>query len=395
MSKLVRRIEKEFFLKAMYDEQLPVSYYRDRENHIMFLALPPEHILIFRLQEPWGNRSLPKTISLTFSFHGVPMLFHAGVIEARGFTISCGIPEEIRKNLDREHARVALPEGASAHISFWGDRYSLAFPRLRRYHSVRTKPADIATVKEQTERLAKARGYSYRLSVFENRPEAPGREECILAHTGKTIFLARVNEGFPKKETGGKNRTVTQDVYRRYLLETSGIGDKAAQTAEARFFHEKLASGVVSDVWVPILFQEYTVGCIRMWHCSPEKNPIDCRETEILYRFADAVAHELKEKGVFNKMRLADGPFPATVQDISASGILFTCPSPDICLKLMPDCELKITLSGGQHGIDLRAVINRVYREGPALFIGCRFRDMQARDIAGIFEFLYSSSQAS
>jgi len=390
VSKLVKRIEKEFFLKILYDEQLPVTYYKDRAEYTLFLKAIPKDTMIFKTSRSIDGLTVSSHISLLFSYRGDSMLFDVDVMDMRDGEIVCKVPESIRKNLDRSHMRVNLPPEVQISVSFLSDRYSLPFPRLRDYHPVEGTLSTLSSLKDQVEKMVKDNDYGYKLVVFSKKDEISSPEERVLAHTGKTLFLPEVKDGFPKEDPYNRNRIVTEDVFNRYLLENMGIEGRAADAISVRFFQEKTTKGILSDAWVPILFQEYTVGYIRLWIRDEKKLPLDYMVIDTLHKYAEVMAQVLKQKGYFDQMKVNPPPFRANVRDISVSGLLFTCPIPDISLKLMIGCDLKVTIATLRRSLDIKATITRNYREKGTTYMGCQFKDMDAEDIRYLFECIYA-----
>ena len=391
MSKTVNRIEKEFFLKLLFDEQLPLTYRRDRAEYTLFLASPPKERLALKPDRPIERLPAGSSMNLTFSHNGVPMLFDVEVTGMNYSEIICSIPANILKNLDRTNMRVTLPPEVCVHVSFLEDRYGLApLPRLRQYHPVRDDFHAPAAAKERVDALVSEGACSVKMELF-GGSGLSATEEKVLAYTGKTIFLQNVANGFPQKDYFGQNRLVTADVFSRYLLEDLGIEGRAAEAFTSGFFKEKTRSGVTSDAWVPILFQEYTVGCLRAWVSGDARPPVSHTALDALTRYAEVMALVLKKKGAFAESKLANEPFRATVHDISTSGMLFTCPDPELALKFMPKCDLKVTLSTLRRNVDIKATVIRKYRDrSSATYIGCQFKGMEAEDTKFLFECIYA-----
>jgi len=391
MSKLVRRIEKEFFLKILYDEQLPVTYYKGRAEYTMHLKNAPKDRLVFKTSQPIDGLGVSSKVSLMFSYREDAMLFDVDVMDIRDGEVICNIPESIRKNLDRTQMRVNLPPEVQIKTSFLDDRYNLSFLRLRQYHPVLGGVSTLTSLKGQVEAFVKENDYGYKMVIFTPEIELAAMEEQVLASTGKVLFLPETKYGFPQTDPYNRNsRIVTEDVFNRYLLEEKGIEGRAAEVASLRFLQDKINSGVVSDAWVPILFQEYTVGYIRIWSQNAEKPPLDYLALDTLQKYAEVMARLLKERGYFEKMKMANDPFGVNVQDISVSGLLFTCPSPEVAIKLMPGCDLEITIATLHRNLKIKATVMRNYRGKTSIFVGCQFQDMNIEDIQYLFECIYA-----
>jgi len=391
VSKLVKRIEKEFFLKIVYDEQLPVTYHKDRAEHTLILKTAPKDTLVFKTSRPIDGLGVSGKISLMFNYRGDSMLFDVDVVDVRDGEIICNIPESIRKNLDRVHMRVNLPPEVQTTVSFLNDRYNLPFARLRQYHPLQGSLTNLPSLKTQVESMVKANDYGYKLVIFTKDIDLANREEQVLAQTGKVLFLPETKYGLPQTDPYNRNnRIVTEEVFMRYLLEAEGLEGRPAEAVTLRFLQEKANSGSFSDAWVPILFQEYTVGYIRVWSQDAKNTPLDYMMLDTLQKYAEAMAQLLKERGYFDKMKMANTSFKANVQDISVSGLLFTCPLPDISIKLMPGCDLRVTITTLRRALDIKATVTRHFREKSSLFVGCQFKEMSPDDIRYLFECIYA-----
>ncbi|MCL2557208.1 MAG: PilZ domain-containing protein [Treponema sp.] len=392
MSKLITRIEKDFFLKILYDERAPLTYRRDRVEREFVIAEPPKDSLVLKAEEPLGDLAASGKIALTFICRGAPMLFETRVIEARKDELVCAIPESIRGDLSRTHLRVALPPCARAMVSFRGERYSLPLPRLRHYHAAGGDASALHGLKTRVESLAAANDYGYKMAIFVNDSRPSSVEEKLLAHTGKTLFMPKTGVGLPKTDPYGRgNRIVTEDVFRRYILESAGLEGQPAERIITRFLHDKAGGDVVSDAWLPILFQEYVVGYIRLWSEDRARPPLDYATLDALQEYAEALAEMLKEKGYFDQSKMENAPFRAVARDISLSGLLFTCPDMDISTKFMPGCEIIVTVATADRSLDIQAAVTRQYRgPSPSLFIACQFKNMSREETQYLFELIYA-----
>lgn len=275
MSKLVMRIEKEFFLKILYDEQLPITHHKDRAEYTLFLKSAPKDNLVLRTPAAIDGLGVSSKLSLMFNYRGDAMIFDVNVMDVRDGEIVCNVPESIRKNLDRTHMRVHPPPEVQVTAAFLEERYSFPYPRLRHYAPLLGGTATLQSLKTQVEALVQNNGYSHKIVIFTKDQEFSETEEHVLAHVGKTLFLPEASKGFPQTDPHNQNKIVTEDMFYRYLLESRSIEGRASESIYLRFLQEKVNSGVVSDAWVPILFQEYTVGYIRIWSGNPKKPLID------------------------------------------------------------------------------------------------------------------------
>ena len=392
MSTLAKRIEKEYILNALYVEQVPVSCYVGREEYVMFAKTITRDVMILSVDRPFTGIRPEKKICLLFSYRDHLMVFDVHVLDIRGGEIICEVPAHIRKNLDRSHLRVVPPRNVEIAVSFFSDRYNLPLPRLRKYHHASGEVAEFPRLREEVKKFVEDGDYEYRMALFGDA-DITGSEERALAYTGKILFMDDTAKGFPAEDTAD-GLLLTQEGFRRYLFEDSGIDGFAADEAVARFLREKAQSDVVSDLWVPLILQEYVFGCIRIASRKAGTPPLNRAAVEKIYRYAEIMSQILEEKGRLPGTKIPCGDFPGEVWDIGVSGLLFSCTSPEISLKFMPGCDLrvKITLPDLQYFPDIRAEIVRVTRGQPETQAGCLFKDVSAADAELLSKYIYAGS---
>jgi hypothetical protein len=177
-------------------------------------------------------------------------------------------------------------------------------------------------------------------------------------------------------------------MFKRYL-ESTGVDLAYVDDACARFIKAKFDSGIFSDAWIPVLFQEYVIGYIHIWINKEGKLPFDYGVIDTLYQFAKVLAYSLKMNGYFENGKLKNEPFEGKVIDISASGILFAYPQSSLSSALLPDSELSVKVITPRRSVNSNAKIIRRYKDNSLGYFGCRFLDMIPEDLRFLFEYIY------
>jgi len=395
MAKPVGRIEKEFFLNALYSENLPVIYVKDRTEYVLKLERPAGEELVFRPDRPMNKLPPNMKLPLLFDYRGQGIDFSAEVLAQKDDLIFCKTPDILYKNLDRNYLRVDAPSDLKILFNYQGDRYNLAFPRINEYENI--VPEDIAhdmnpsnlsgLVKQITTSLSKfADGYKI-VNFKDKRPDA--MEERIISETGKTLFIPSTAEFFPKTDPYPKKRIITEELFKRYL-ESTGVGITFLDENCMRFLKHKHDEGIYSDAWIPILFHEYVIGYIHIWIENKSRPPFDYSKLDNVYQYAKVLAFALKENGYFDHGKVQSEPFECRVLDISASGLLFACSLGSTLLStLFVDAELNIAIEAPNRTINLVAKIVRRFKDKTAGYFGCQFVEIAAEDMRYLFEYLY------
>ena len=394
MATPIKRIEKDFLLKVLYDEQIPVMYLKNRTEHIFKVTKPAKEEIVFKPDRPVTGLKVRKRLDLIFDYRGQVITFSTEVNSLKDDLIIAVSPEFLYKNLDRSFSRVQTPADLQVQFTFLGDRYSLAYPKINFYEAGEVgsfvkslDPRNLSGLVEQMAAWIKGYANGYKLVIFKDIKPA-STEERLIAETGKAFFLPSTMGNFPSSDPYPKSRLVTEDIFKRYL-ESTGVDPAFIDEACGRFIKTKLDSGIFSDLWVPILFQEYVIGYIHVWINKEGRLPFDFSIIDTLYQFAAILANSLKVNGYFENGKLKNELFDGKVIDVSASGLLFVYPNSTLASSLLPNMELSIKLITPRRTVNTNAQIVRRYKDNIQGYFGVRFIDMAPEDMRFLFEFIY------
>ena len=394
MATPIKRIEKDFLLKVLYDEQIPIMYIADRTEYILHLINSARNEVTFRADRPVVGLKPRKKMDLMFDYKSQVIIFTIEVNTVKDDVLTAITPEYLFKNLDRSYSRVSNPEDLKVQFTFQGDRYSLHYPKVQEYESgdigewmSKIDPKDLQGLIDQMASWIQTCASGYKMVIFKDvKPVTT--EERIVAETGKTLYLPSTLANFPQSDPYPKKRLITEELFRRYM-ESTGVDFQFLDSAVSRFVKQKFDAGFFSDAWVPILFQEYVIGYIHIWINQEGKLPFDYNLIETMYQFAKVLAYSLKINGYFNTGRIKNEPFEGKIVDVSASGLLFAYPHSGLSSALLPDSELAVRLVAPRRNIRTSAKIVRRYKDNTMGYFGCRFHDMAPEDMRFLFEYLY------
>jgi hypothetical protein len=394
MATPIKRIEKEFFLKVLYDEQLPVIFLRNRTEYVLRVEQPVKDKISFLSDRPIPDLKRREKINLIFEYQEKIITLTVEIAEIRANHIIAAVPEFMYKNLGRSHSRVITPPDLQVQFTFREERYSLSFPKITEYDSgeitefmEKLNPPDLNGLIAQIGTWIKGFASGFKLVIFKDTQPVTA-EEKILAETGKAIYLPSTLGTLPSVDLNPKKRLVTGDMLKRYL-ESAGVEKTHLDETIARFIRSKFEGGIFSEAWIPILFQEYVIGYLHIWVNKEDAPPLNDEVMETLYQFARVLAFSLKINGYFDSGRLNNEPFMGNVIDISASGLLFAYPISELSGALRTGSELSVKLISPKRGIDATAQIVRQYHDASTSYFGCRFLDIAPEDIRFLFEFIY------
>jgi c-di-GMP-binding flagellar brake protein YcgR len=395
MATPVGRIEKEFLLKAIHDDKLPIMYMKERTEYILKLESTVGDELTFLPDRPLGKLKVRSKLPLLFDYRGQVIDFTVELITQKDNLLICRMPDVLYKNLDRNYLRVDAPSDLKIRFLFRGERYNLSFPKIPEYENITSddlmrflEPKNLSGLIKQITVSVKNFADGYKIINFKDKkPETV--EERIVAETGKTLFIPSTVGYLPKTDPYPKKRIITEDIFKRYL-ETTGVGTSFLDDHISRLLKNKYEDNIYSEAWVPILFQEYVVGYIRVWIDKQERLPFDFSVLDNVYQYAKVLAFSLKENGYFEHGRVENQAFEGKVLDISASGLLFAYPLGTTLLStLLVDADLTVCVEAPNRTINVTARIVRRFKDRSAGYFGCRFINMAPEDMRFLFEHLY------
>ncbi|MDR0444548.1 MAG: PilZ domain-containing protein [Treponema sp.] len=394
MATPVKRIEKEFLFKALFEEKLPIMYLRDRSEFVLTLEHPAHEEITLRMEKPIGKLKVRDKLDLIFDYRGQVIDFTAEIRAIRDDVLICNSPETMYKNLDRNYLRVDTPSDLKILFTFRGDRYNLSFPRVTEYETIGSdeflknlESRNLSDLIKQMTGWLKNYADGYKIINFKDKqPETI--EERIVSETGKTLYIPSTSGYLPQNDPYPKKRIITEELFKRYL-EGTGVGVNFLDDTCARFIKGKHDSGIFSDAWVPVLFHEYVIGYIHVWIDKEGKPPFDFTVIDNMYQFSKVLAFSLKENGYFERGKMPNEPFAGRVLDISASGLMFAHPHSHLSTTLLVDAELTISIITPNRTINVVAKIVRRFKDKSAGYFGCRFTTIAPEDTRYLFEYLY------
>jgi hypothetical protein len=223
--------------------------------------------------------------------------------------------------------------------------------------------------------------------MFKDRdPGSP--EERLSAQTGRCFYIPTIMSGIPKSDPFAERCILTRDDFVSWYMET-GLEQGQAESEIAQLERSKRNAGVLSELLVPILFQDYAIGCASVINTRPGKPPFDLRVVETFISFARVFAWSLKLHGYFKDSSKLEENYTTQVVDVSAGGLLFACQDPRLMQALKEGLPVTVRLATKRRTIDAAGVIRRHYVGGKEGFFGIEFSVMAPEDFRFLFEYLY------
>ena len=173
-------------------------------------------------------------------------------------------------------------------------------------------------------------------------------------------------------------RIVTRDIFAEFIRDEDMREDLVADEV-LRFERNKKASGVLSELMIPLLFQEYVIGYVYLVNTQPGRPPFDLPVLETFHQFAKVLAYSLKVNGYFRNSPKKARDFSADVIDISAGGLLFSNTSRELSTSLLPGSEMELSIKAKGRTVKALATVKRVFRDATRSYFGMEYAELRAR----------------
>lgn len=394
MATSLRRIEKEFILGAVRDEKGKILLTAGSGEWPMSLVELRRDALLLSHAMPLRLIRRGQSYEFRFVYREQPMAFRAKVMEVKETSLLLELPESVYKNLGRRYSRRVPPQDFSVSFSFMGDRYQLDFPTSREFDPVSEPepspdfdPADIRIlVQEFNTKAAEFASDRAILMWKERRPES--LEERAVVRSGKVFYLPTAIGGVPAADPYLKPRILTRRDLLDFLAE-EGLREDLAEAELERFERNKREEGVLSQLLLPVIFQEYVIGCVSLVNRMPGKAPFDLGVVDLFLQFGKVLAYSLKKNGYFKNAPRKKNDFEAKVVDLSAGGMLFANPSRELAAALLPDSRVELQLAFGSRVVKAPATLKRTYRDAELVYYALEYEEIAPEDFRFLFESLY------
>ncbi|MDR3333409.1 MAG: PilZ domain-containing protein [Treponema sp.] len=381
----------------LFVEQVPIMYLLNRSEYILHIEKLTRDEVYFKADRPIEGVTVKEKITLMFDYKNIVIVFTVEVktMDIKTAHFIATMPDVLYKNLERSYSRVSIPDDIQIQFAFVEDRYFLPFHKIVGRESEDSGDLlpnlDSSNFNDIMAHLGSwIQEYvdDYKLVLFKDA-NLQSLEEQVVAATGKTLYLPSMQDQFPALGDDPKNILINEAIFNQHLKHTN---PNTANDVMVQFLKDKQSTGILSDAWVPMLFQGYTIGYIHIWIQKEGKPPFDYKLIETLYKYMSSLVHALQESGYFESCRLKDKFIKVTAMDISASGLRFAFPHLPISSFLRPDSKISLKLITSKRTIHIGAKIVRQYKEKNMDFFGCRFLDITPEDMRFLFEYIYGKS---
>ena len=400
MGNAVSRIEREFILNSVCDNEIPLKLSGAKVRSSGMLDSVEDDIVIIS-----GDDDLPaifprgSEIRAYFSYYGHVMTFVSRVVSTGTGTVEVEIPDSIHKNLTRKYERVPPPVGVSISFTLQAAKIDLNFPKSEEFNPVDEPKysdeydmTDIQTLISAFRVKVQSQVTTNTVTMYRGR--APrGLEEILICQTGKILFIPDTSGNLPENDFEWDGRIITRAMLLRQ--ERVSADETVMHDRLPALMKEKREKGIVSEIYCPIVYHEYVVGFIYLARKGRSDQKFDRSLLEETDQFAKILSYALKHNGYFEDTVPERSEYSGDILDISASGLLIANNSETLEKTLALYSDVDIHLRFGPRSMKISSRIMRKLTADSMNFYGIQFMEIKPEDFRFLFDFVYGRNVTS
>lgn len=389
----VSRIEKEFLIRSIVQNEQPVRFHGISASGTGLITMIDQSMISVTLIDMMDDEPFCAHEHVTgyFDCHGRTYAFETMIRNSRQNELQLDPPGRLLRSLQRKYVRVRKPRDIQIAISLPNEEICLDYPVCPDYVSLDKPSRQTGYQGKNLAEIIKLfktdiGGKSSKDTIVMFRTKKPDCfEEKLICDTGRVLFIPSTASGLPKVDPYPEGRIIT-------LTQEEKFEDPNYFVEGSRFeklLEEKKDRGISSEIWCPIVYYQYVVGYIYAAHTEGES--FDVSMVDRLWDFSRILAAELKKTGYFaseTTIAQSRGHKPE-ILDMSPGGMLISLPDRDVRIPVKEGSTFTTTISFGKKTVQCAARVVRRYEGNGAISYGTTFLDLAPQDIMNLYEFLY------
>ncbi len=377
MPQRISRIEREFILKSLKEQEAPVEVQLDgRRVAALVRHYTDQQVEFELLSEELPRLREEQPIEVFFQFRGQSFSAKTTVVKAleRGPLVKQ--PAHMYRDLARRFPRILAPKGVGVYFVLDEHGISLSFPDSEQYAPVekpRFDPGfDVSKLSELLQVFReRALQYGAESKIVMLRDRNPkGMFERLIVQTGRILVLpfpVEQSQTVPPEQTANLiTRQRVEALEREMTAQFSGALQLLTDAS-----NEMRRKKLMYELYCPILYYQYVVGYLYLVRRLAPGAQFDSAVIEFVWQYARVFAYALEANGYFRHADTKAQLRQAELIDLSANGILFAVPKNGPSLGMYAETRLELRLD--RYRASVRARVVRRIEEGDRVYLGLQF----------------------
>jgi hypothetical protein len=364
-----------------------------KETVCRIISFADEEIILENTEATNISFAREEEIRVFFPFHSNYYTFTTAVVSWAGKELTVANPKSIYRDPRRKYERVKL-SGIKLFFKMEGDKPELDFPKTDTFTMVENieipesmDPRGLAELMASFRTAITGKASDHRIVMYRDK-QPQTFEELVTVKTGKVLWIPSTEEDFPLNDPGFSGNVIVKKEIDEYFAET-GTPPYLVRSELTNLLYTKSKSGIVSEIYCPILYHEYAAGYIWVVSKRPRTDRFGQDFLEYVLQFSRVLSHSLEVNGYYKQARKTEMEHSLPVIDMSASGLLFAAPSQELDKKIDLFHDMTFRLEVGGRTIPVGTRVMRKFDDGTTHYFAAQFLDIADADLNFIFEYLY------
>ncbi len=393
MIQSVSQIEKEFLIKTVSQNEQPVRFHGvSTAGTGLITTIEKTGMCVTLLDTMDGSLfSICERITGYFDCLGKTYAFETTVRDSKQKVLRVDPPVKLLRSLQRKFVRVRRPRDINVTFHLANEDITLDYPVCPEYISVdspacaeRFMGSTLQDLVCEFKREVGQKATENTIIMFRNRPPATFEEE-LVSKTGKVLFIPSTASPLPKQDPYPEGRIITESIEEQFEDPNFFVEGSHFE----RILKEKVARGISSEIWCPVVYYQYVVGYIYVSNAMGES--FDVSMIDYLWDFSRILAFQLKKTGYFESSQRTSGPkgHAPKVLDMSPGGMLISLPKSEIRTPIREGSVFSVEVSHRDKTVECSARVVRRFEESDSTSYGTNFINLSSSDVMTLYEFLY------
>ncbi|MGA2976375.1 MAG: PilZ domain-containing protein [Spirochaetia bacterium] len=391
----VGRIEKEFVFKSLVDDRVPCDLHGSRKEYrCTFSGVGADLLELSPVEGTLEGFTPGEEVRIFFYLKNNYHTFASRVLESSADKIVVQQPPGVYKNLQRKFERVKLQGSLDVSFNLQGTKVELNFPKSDRFSPVEPPEEDVTFDPRRIQEGVKTFRIKAETMASDNkivmlRDKMPRSwEEKTIVRLGKSLWIPSTSDDFPIRDPFPDERVITKGELIK-MEEEAGAQPYVITSKLGNILYEKTKKDIVSELWCPVLYNEYVVGYVHVWNTGARRERISRELMEYVQQFAKVLCYSLVTNGYFKVENSTERRYEAPIIDMSASGLLFAHTSTELVKELLVHTDLELTVRFEKHTMAVGSRIMRKFRDAENTYFGVLFLRIEQEDFHYLFQYLY------
>ena len=391
----VGRIVKEFVFNSLIDQEIEIEIHGNKKELTGIITSVEEEILSLNIiRGELKSFSAGESVRIFFFFQNNYHTFDSIIVEIEESLLKIQHPDGVYKNPQRKFERIKITEQIQVFFTLKGKKIELNFPESRQKKTMEEPEVpedfDFSSIQELTKNFRKkmSESVSYNQVRMLRNKIPSSYEEKVMVATGKIVWIPSSEEDFPFKDPFPDKRVITK----RELVKYEESFDTPAYIITSKLgnlLYEKQKKKIFSEVYCPILYNQYIIGYIYCVNRDEKKEKISGELVDYIYQFSKVLSYSLQLSGYFSTETGGESRYEATILEMSASGLLFCYPGEELAKDLIIHTDLDLTIKLQDRSIVIGSRVRRKFKDKEFYYYGVQFLKLDPDDFNFIFEMLY------